>query len=240
MSTLTIKQLPALRDNYIYLITCNATGKTAVIDPGDAKPVQAALCDQTLDMILSTHHHWDHTDGNLALKEQHGCEIIGSGYAPERIPGLDKSVKEGDTLNVGEATADVFFVPGHTRDHIAFYFPESDALFCGDSLFAGGCGRLFEGTPEEMFQSLQKLAALPDTTKVYCGHEYTEANLTFAHHMAPDNSTIKKRFEDVQKTRQKGRPTVPSTLAEEKTSNIFMLAPDAEAFAALRQAKDKF
>ena len=240
MSILSIKQIPALRDNYVYLITCNTTGKTAVIDPGDAKPVQDALADQPLNMNLCTHHHWDHTDGNLALKAQHGCEIIGSGYAPERVPGLGKSVKEGDTLKVGAAQADVFFVPGHTRDHIAFYFPESDALFCGDSLFAGGCGRLFEGTPEEMFQSLEKMAALPDTTKVYCGHEYTEANLTFAHHMAPDDPAIEKRLKDVQDMRRQNKPTVPSTLAEEKNSNIFMLAPDVQTFAALRQAKDTF
>ena len=241
MSTLSIKQIPALRDNYMYLITCEATGKTAVVDPAEATPVAKALAPgQTLDYILNTHHHWDHTDGNLCLKEMFGCEIIGSGYEAERIPGLDTPIKEKQTFNIGNAKAEVLFVPGHTSGHIAFYFPESDALFCGDSLFAGGCGRIFEGTPEDMFKSLQKLANLPPQTKVYCGHEYTQTNYAFAHQMAPESNEISAQFIKVKALREEQKPTVPSTIKQEKQSNIFMLAPNIKTFTTLRKKKDQF
>lgn len=240
MSELSIKQIPALRDNYVYLITCRKTGETAVVDPSEAAPVKKALGDGGLDYVLNTHHHWDHTDGNLPLKKDYGCTIIGSGYDPERVQGIDRDVTAGDTFKIGAAEAEVLFVPGHTRGHIAFHFPESEALFCGDTLFAGGCGRLFEGTPEEMFKSLKKLADLPDTTKVYCGHEYTEANYDFASSMAPENTDIQHRLEEVKLMRRAGKPTVPSTIEEEKRSNIFLLAPDPQTFATLREAKDRF
>lgn len=240
MSKLSIKQIPALRDNYMYLLTCETSGKTAIVDPAEHAPVVETLGGQNLDYILNTHHHWDHTDGNLALKEKYNATIIGSGYDPERIRGLDQQVKEGDSLKVGEAEADVIFVPGHTRGHIAFYFPESHALFCGDTLFAGGCGRMFEGTPEEMFSSLQKLSVLPAETKVYCGHEYTEANYKFAQQATPENTDIQKRLKEVQTMRAYGKSTVPSTMAEETRSNVFLLAKTPEAFAELREQKDNF
>lgn len=240
MSVLSIKQIPALRDNYIYLLTCKQTGETAVVDPSEAEPVKDAMDGKNLDYILNTHHHWDHTDGNLPLKDAFGCAIIGSGYDPERVRGIDREVKEGDTFKVGEAEAKVLFVPGHTKGHIAFYFPESEALFCGDTLFAGGCGRMFEGTPEQMFASLKKLANLPGVTKVYCGHEYTENNYTFAHNMAPENTDIQRRLEQVKTMRAADKPTVPSTLEEENRSNIFLLAPDPQTFSTLRDAKDRF
>ena len=240
MSKLSIKQIPALRDNYMYLLTCPETGERAIVDPSEAEPVKEALGDKGLDKIINTHHHWDHTDGNEALKETYDAQVIGSGYDAERVPCIDIQVKEGDKIKIGECEGDVLFVPGHTRGHIAFYFPDSAALFCGDTLFAGGCGKVFEGTHKQMHQSLEKLKALPGSTRVYCGHEYTEKNYTFALDQYPDDSAIKKRLEEVKDMRAKGKPTVPSLLEEEKRSNVFLRAEDAETFSALRDAKDSF
>ena len=211
-----------------------------MVDPSEAKPVKEALGDKGLDKILNTHHHWDHTDGNKELKEAYGAEVIGSGYDADRVPCIDTEVKEGDKVKVGECEGEVIFVPGHTRGHIAFYFAGSDALFCGDTLFAGGCGRVFEGTNKQMHESLEKLKALPDSTKVYCGHEYTEKNYTFALEQSPDDSAVKKRLEEVKGMRAEGKPTVPSLLEEEKRSNVFLRADTAKTFSALREAKDSF
>ncbi|MBI1363225.1 MAG: hydroxyacylglutathione hydrolase [Proteobacteria bacterium] len=237
---LDIQQLPVLTDNYIYLLRCTETGTTAVVDPAQAQPVMAALGATKLDMILNTHHHNDHVGGNAALVDQYGCTVIGAAVDAARIPCIRQQVAEGDTVHVGHCAATVLFVPGHTRGHIAYYFAKDSALFCGDTLFAGGCGRLFEGTPEQMFASLQKLAALPDDTRIFCAHEYTQANMAFACHIAPDNPAIAERAGNVSRLREQGKPTVPSTLGVEKKTNVFLLAKTTDTFAELRRKKDSF
>ena len=229
-----IKQLPALSDNYIYLIECQ--NGSICIDPGDVKPVLEAV-EGGLIAIMNTHHHDDHIAGNAELKRHFECPLI----APddERIADCDLIAQEGSPLTVDEATFTVFFVPGHTKTHIAFYLPTQKAVFTGDSLFCGGCGRLFEGTPADMLTSLKKLAALPPDTNVYCGHEYTQINLAFAHQLEPDNEKVKKRLNS--------HPMVPSTIAEELETNPFLRAKEVlqmddelAAFTQLRQLKDNF
>jgi len=238
--SLYIKQILVLNDNYVYLLTCRATGQTAVVDPAVAPPVIEALAGRPLHFILNTHHHADHTGANLALKEKYGCTVVGAAADVGRIPGIDITLKEGDTFNLGHHTAQIFETHGHTRGHIVYFFKQDHALFCGDTLFSGGCGRLFEGTAEDMFLSLQKIKALPDTTKVYCAHEYTLQNYTFLTHIAPEDTAVQKRFAEVQRLRKAGERTVPSILAEEKKSNLFLTAPSAAAFAKLRTQKDHF
>lgn len=238
--SLSIKQILVLNDNYVYLLTCPTTGQTAVVDPAVAAPVINALNGQPLHYILNTHHHADHTGANLQLKEKYGCTVVGAAVDDGRIPGIDVKLKEGDTFPLGHHTAQIFETHGHTRGHIVYYFKEDHALFCGDTLFSGGCGRLFEGTADDMFLSLQKIKALPDATNVYCAHEYTLQNYTFLRHIAPENKAVEQRFLDVQALRQAGKRTVPSLLGEEKKSNLFLTAKNAEAFAALRVAKDHF
>ena len=179
-----------------------------------------------LTHILNTHHHFDHAGGNLELKEQWGCTIVGSGPDADRIPGIEIKVTDGDTYDFGDYTADVFDVSGHTIGHIAFYFASEDVLFSGDALFALGCGRLFEGTPDQMWTSLRKLKALPDTTTVYCAHEYTAANAAFALSVEPNNTDLIARVDEIKALRADGKPTVPSNLGVEKATNPF-LRPDS-------------
>lgn len=238
---LTITQLPVLTDNYIYLLECPVTDTIAIVDPAQAEPVIHALGGRTPNLILNTHHHADHVGGNLALKARYAeLEIVGPAVDAARIPGITHPVQDGDTVQVGASVAHVLFVPAHTRGHIAFYFPAEEALFCGDTLFAGGCGRLFEGTPAQLFTSLQSLTALPPATKVYCAHEYTAENYRFAQQAFPHDAAIARRAAEVAKLRAGGHPTVPSTIAEELASNVFVRAPDVAALAALRHAKDQF
>ncbi len=256
MSQLEIHQIPVLNDNYVYLAHDSETGATAVVDPAVGGPVIEALAEKgwTLTHILNTHHHADHTGANLELKKQTGCTIVGPKADRARIPGIDVEVADGETYSLGHAEAQVFDVPGHTRGHIAFWFAESDALFCGDTLFSMGCGRLFEGTPAQMWDSLTKLKALPDSTRVFCAHEYTQANGRFALSVEPENHDLQARMAEVDQLRQQGRPTVPSTLAVEKATNPF-LRPDSAAlqqgvglpggnvvdvFAETRRLKDSF
>jgi hydroxyacylglutathione hydrolase len=256
MSQLEVHQIPVLNDNYVYLARCRATGATAVVDPAVAAPVlaEAERLGWRITHILNTHHHGDHTGGNLEIKQATGCTVVGPKADRDRIPGIDVEVEEGDTYTVGEAEAEVFFVPGHTRGHIAFWFAESDALFCGDTLFALGCGRLFEGTPAQMWDSLSKLKRLPETAKVYCAHEYTQANARFALSIDAANTRLKARAEEIDRLRAEGSPTVPSTLGEELATNPFLRAdaPDlaaqlsmagaapVEVFAEVRGRKDRF
>lgn len=248
--------VPALQDNYVYLLREPATGTVAVVDPAEAAPVRAALDGRGwgLDLILNTHHHGDHIGGNADLKSFYGATIVGPAAETARIPDMDRTVAEGDTVAVGAETARVLETPGHTTGHIAFAFEGARALFCGDTLFSLGCGRMFEGTPDQMWASLAKLRALPDETRLYCGHEYTEANARFARSIDPDNPALVAKAEAVAAARRAGAPTIPSVLGEEKAANPFLRADDpslaaavgrqgaapAEVFAEIRRLKDRF
>lgn len=251
-----IVQIPALKDNYNYLLHDAGSGETAVVDPSEAEPILNALDARgwKLTAILNTHHHWDHTGGNKILKRKTGCEIYGYGPDADRIPGIDHHLEEGDLVRVGESEADVLFIPGHTLGHIAYYFPKEKALFSGDTIFGMGCGRLFEGTPAQMLASFNKLAALPDDTFVYSAHEYTQANGRFVAAIEPENPDLLARRADVKAKRKAGKPSVPFTLAEEKATNPFFRthsdeirrnlhmekASDEAVFAEIRARKDAF
>ena len=256
MSEFVIRQLLVLKDNYVYLLHDAASGATAVVDPSVADPVLAALKETgwRLSHILNTHHHWDHTGGNAALKAATGAIVVGPLADRERIPDIDVALREGEHYAVGSEVAEIFDVPGHTRGHIAFWFPTSRALFCGDTLFTLGCGRMFEGTAAQMWRSLSKLRALPAETRVFCGHEYTQANARFALTVEPGNRALVERAKGVDAMRSQGRPTVPATLGEEVATNPFLRADRPElqeaaglvgrdpvaVFGEIRHRKDEF
>ena len=249
---LTVHQFACLSDNYGFLIRDEASGQTACIDTPEAAAVLRELDDLgwELDFILNTHWHPDHAGGNADIKAMTGCTIVGP---PEvtRIAPLDREVGGGDTVQLGETTFQVIESGGHTLGHIAYFDPSDRVAFVGDTLFALGCGRLFEGTPEQMWDSLQRLAALPDDTRVYCAHEYTASNARFALSV-DDGAAVKARAEEIFAARERGEWTVPTTIALEKATNPFLRAPalaarvgaagqpDAQAFAAVRAAKDNF
>lgn len=249
---LEVYQIEAFDDNYIYVLKSN--GVVAVVDPGDAAPVLSFLHEMEwkLDMVLVTHHHHDHVAGILKLQSEFDCHVVGFEDDQGRIPGFNVWVRESDEIEVGSSVAEVIEIPGHTTGHIAYYFKDDGLLFCGDTLFSLGCGRLFEGTPEQMWTSLQKIKALPDDTQVFCAHEYTQSNGRFALKVDPDNQDLHQRCEEVDDLRDDDLPTVPSFLSVEKKSNPFLRADDAslmqrmeattplECFTKLRQAKDKF
>lgn len=253
---LELVTLPCLKDNYAYLIHDAATGATAVVDVPEAAPVLAALQARgwTLTDILLTHHHWDHVDGVAALVAATGARVAGAAADAHRLPPLDLALHEGDSLHVGSSTGTVIDVPGHTVGHIAFHFAADGLVFTADSLMAMGCGRLFEGTPAQMWASLLKLAALPPETLVCSGHEYTESNTRFALSLEPLLPALILRAEDIAAARASGLPTVPSTLSDELATNPFLRAatpemkaavglpdaPDAAVFAEIRSRKDKF
>ncbi len=197
---LEIEVVPALSDNYVFMLFEPETGTSGVVDPAEAAPVVARLeaKGRGLDWILSTHHHSDHVGGNIELKQRFGCRIVGPRADRDRIPGIDVEVGEGETFELGAAKAKIFDTPGHTRGHISFWFEEAQALFCGDTLFAVGCGRLLEGDAPTMWASLSKLMALPDATKVYCGHEYTLSNARFARTVDPDNLALRQRLAHIE------------------------------------------
>ncbi|PKM05416.1 MAG: hydroxyacylglutathione hydrolase [Gammaproteobacteria bacterium HGW-Gammaproteobacteria-6] len=252
--------IPAFNDNYIWLLLDNSSHQLAVVDPGDAIPVITWLGrhpEFRLSHILITHHHRDHTGGVATLKAATDCTVWGP--ADEDIAHLDRRLKDNDSLNLFGRRVQVIAVPGHTSGHIALFCAESNDpwLLSGDTLFAGGCGRLFEGTAEQMHTSLQRLAALPDNTRVYCAHEYTQANLRFAHAVEPDNPDIRVRMEVVDDLRAASRITLPSSIGLEKQTNPFLrchldsvrtaaqqldntIASDSETFAAIRAWKDRF
>jgi len=239
---LEIVAVPAFADNYLWLIHDSDSGETAVVDPGDPSPVlhEAEERGWRIDKILNTHWHPDHTGGNLKIKEATGAVIIGPAGENGRVPGLDIALKEGDRISIGNHEAEVWEVPGHTLGHIAYVFGDDRVAFVGDTMFAMGCGRLFEGTPEQMHRSLGRLAELPDETKLYCAHEYTLANARFAAHAFPENKEIANRLRHVEQERSVARATVPTTVAEERATNPFLLARDVEQFADLRAKKDDF
>lgn len=234
-----VHRVPAFTDNYIWLLEY-APGRAAVIDPGDGDATLAAAerLGLTITDVLNTHWHPDHTGGNLAVKAATGARITGPTREAERIPGHDRLVDEGDTVALGDLTADVLFVGAHTAGHIAFAFP--GLLFPGDTLFAMGCGRLFEGTPEMMHEALAKLMRLPPETVVYCAHEYTLSNARFAVTVEPENAALAARYAEVQAARANGEATVPFRLAEEAATNPFVRAGSVGELAARRSAKDAF
>lgn len=237
---LEIVAVPAFADNYLWLMHDEASGETAVVDPGDAAPVLAESERRgwAIGQVWNTHWHPDHTGGNIAVKTATGARI--SGPASGAIPGRDVALVQGDQVRLGEHFGRVVEVPGHTLDHIALIFDDERVAFVGDTMFAMGCGRLFEGTAEQMHLSLQSLAALPPDTRIYCAHEYTLANARFAAHAEPGNTAIAERLAEVEALRAAGRITLPSTIAKERATNPFVRAADWQEFATLRSAKDSF
>lgn len=240
-SALEIALFPCLTDNYGLLIHDKDSGQTAAIDTPEVKAIEAA-CEQrgwTLTQIWNTHHHWDHVGGNLELKAAHGLTITGPSQEG-RIPGLDRGVAGGNRFSFGAHEVQVIFTPGHTRDHIIYYVPAAKAAFVGDTLFVLGCGRLFEGSAKDMFGSMAAIAALPGETKLYCAHEYTLSNAKFALTVEPDNEALSQYVERAKALREKGLPTVPTTVEMEKQTNPFMRAKTAARLGQIRQAKDSF
>ncbi|MDH4016163.1 MAG: hydroxyacylglutathione hydrolase [Actinomycetota bacterium] len=251
---LQIERIPTFGDNYTYLIVCDETNEAAIIDAPEAEPVKKAVeaSGATVTKILSTHHHPDHAMANPELAEHFGgVPVIGHVSDRERLAGMTDGVDEGDTVTVGNQTARVLFIPSHTMGHVAYVFDDAKAAFTGDMLFAGGCGRLFEGNAQMMYDALcVKLSALPDDVRVYCGHEYTLSNLQFAVTIEPDNADIAAKLEQVEKIRSHAAAdwhdatpdemTIPSTIGEEKATNVFMRADSAEDLGRIRTLKDNF
>lgn len=253
---LEIEQFICRSDNYGVLIHDPQSALTASIDAPDAAAIEAALKRRgwTLDFIFTTHHHLDHVEGNEALKAKYGVSIIGPKAEETKIPGIDRTVKDGDEFTFGLFRVKTIATPGHTAGEVSYYLPDAKAVFTGDTLFALGCGRLFEGTPLTMFQSLQKLVALPGDTAVYCGHEYTESNARFALTIDPANSALKERVAEIARLRAADRMTLPSSIALEMATNPFLRwhdagirsrlglqdAPDEAVFAEIRKRKDMF
>jgi hydroxyacylglutathione hydrolase len=253
---LIVDLVPCLTDNYAYLLHDPADGLCAVVDPSEPEPVRRALASRGLKLthILNTHHHFDHTGGNLPLKEEFGAEIVGPAKDRERIPGIDVGVDESTTWQFGAHTARILEIPAHTRAHIAFAFEDDDIVFTGDTLFAMGCGRLFEGTPQMMWTSLSKLMQLADGMRVYCGHEYTLSNGRFALTVEPGNAELQARMKEVQALRAQSQATIPSTMGLEKKTNPFLRpespeirktlgmkdADNVAVFGELRRRKDSF
>jgi hydroxyacylglutathione hydrolase len=250
---LRVERVPTLSDNYSYVLVCEQTGEAAIVDAPEVQPlvqrVDALGCRVT--KVLSTHHHLDHSGANPELAKRYDAPVFGHASDASRIPGFTDGLEEGDTLSVGRETARILFIPAHTRGHIAYVFDAAQALFCGDTLFAAGCGRLFEGTPEMMYEALcVKLAALPDSMRVFCGHEYTQSNLKFAAHVEPENAAVRAKQERVAAQRAKAAAdwhdatpaemTIPSTLGEERATNPFMRASSAAELGRRRALKDSF
>lgn len=252
--------VPVLQDNYSYLIVDEAQRAAAVVDCAEVDPVLARARSEgiTISAVLATHHHYDHVGGNLEIAARVPVRVYGNADDAERIPGLTDGVREGEQVRVGALSASILLIPAHTSGHIAYYFAREGAVFTGDTLFAAGCGRLFEGNPAQMMRSLAKLTALPDDTQVFCGHEYTVKNLEFAATLEPDNRAIADKLAWARARRRDGLPTVPSTLGAERATNPFLRTSspelrasihkrfpevgedDTEIFARTRALKDSF
>lgn len=241
MGRLQVSAVPVLTDNYVWLITDPETGETAAVDPPVTGPVLEVVSATGLKLtqVLNTHWHPDHTGGNQGIKGATGCTITAPDEA-RKVSEIDRAVSEGDRVTVAGAEAVVWDIPAHTAGHIAYYFEDEGMIFVGDTMFAMGCGRLFEGTAEQMYSNMQRIAALPDDVRIYCGHEYTLANARFAQHAEPDNRDVAARLEKVAALRERGEITLPTTVAEERATNPFVRASDIEEFARLRAEKDSF
>jgi hydroxyacylglutathione hydrolase len=250
---LRVERIPTLGDNYTYLIVCEDTGEAAVVDAPEAEPVlrRVEATGARVTKILSTHHHPDHAMANPILAKQWSVPVYGHASDRERLAGFTDGLEEGDTVSVGREVARILHIPAHTRGHIAYVFDDARAVFCGDTMFAAGCGRLFEGTPEMMWTALHdKLGRLPDDVRVYCGHEYTESNLRFAAHVEPDNAAVRDKLARVRGRRARAAAdwhdagpeemTIPSTLGEERATNPFLRAGSAAELGRRRQLKDGF
>jgi hydroxyacylglutathione hydrolase len=239
---LSVQPIKMFSDNYAWLLGDSATGAVGVVDPADAEAVLAALAPGggRLDTIFLTHHHPDHVAGTDIVRARTGARVVGAAGDAHRLPKLDVAVAGGDRVPFGSVSAEVIETPGHTIGHLAFFFAAGRALFCGDTLFSLGCGRLLEGTAEDMFGSLHKLASLPGETLVYCGHEYTQNNARFALTVEPDNAALMARADEVRELVDAGKPSVPSVLASELAANPFMRAANAARLGELRAAKDRF
>lgn len=242
MTNFDVIRVPVLNDNYSWLVHDADSGETMVVDPGEAQPVldAAAARGWTIAQVWNTHWHPDHVGGNEAIVAATGATVIGPEAERAKIGKLDRGVGEGDVVTLGAHRATVLAVPGHTAGHIAFHFADADAVFTGDTLFAMGCGRLFEGDAAQMLANMRRFAAMPPETRVYCGHEYTQANGRFALVAEPGNDAIVARMAEVDAARATGEATVPTTIALERDTNPFLRAPDAETLAARRRAKDEF
>lgn len=256
MAALEIEQFMCRSDNFGVLVHDPETGETASIDAPEEEPIRIRLNDKgwPLTHILTTHRHADHVEGNVNLKQRFGATIIGPEAEAARIPGLDRGVREGETFTFAGRPVEVIATPGHTMGHVCYHLPEDRLLFAADTLFVLGCGRVFEGTPEEMWHSLQKLMRLPDETAVYCGHEYTLSNARFAVTVDPDNEALAERLAEIERLRADDKPTAPTTIGREKQTNPFLRpddpgirktlgmenASDAEVFAEIRKRKDRF
>ncbi len=239
MSTL-VTPIPCLTDNYAYLIERN--GRAVVIDPSEAEPVMKVLEAKglRLESVWNTHHHWDHVGGNRDLKKKYECSVVGSWTDRYRVPEIDTTYEDGETFQFAGLTVEVLAIPGHTIGAIAYYLPEIKSVFTGDTLFILGCGRLFEGTPEQMWDSLTLLMNLPKDTLIYCGHEYTKANAAFAKAVYPEDASISRHVLELETKLNNLQPSVPGTIEQELLSNPFLRAGSAERFAELRSMKDKF
>ncbi|MHA6724121.1 hydroxyacylglutathione hydrolase [Sphingomonas sp. RS2018] len=239
---LQIACVPVLSDNYVWLIHDDASGETVAIDPGEADPVLAAAGDRgwTISQVWNTHWHPDHTGGNAGVVAATQAPLTGPAAEEAKIANLDVTVAEGDQVRIGDHVATVLETPGHTAGHIVFHFADDDLLFSGDTLFSMGCGRLFEGTADQMFANMERFAAMPDATVVYGAHEYTQSNGRFALTVDPDNAALAARMAEVDRLRAEGKPTLPTTIAVERATNPFLRARDAAEFAELRAGKDAF
>ena len=250
-----VEIISCLSDNYSYLIHDEESNTVAIIDPSEFKPCDKIIKKYNkLDFILNTHHHADHVNGNLELKKKYNSKILGFSQDKKRIPGIDILLEENQKQKIGNLEFEVIFIPGHTKGHIAFFFSKEKIAFTGDTLFSLGCGRVFEGTHEEMFYSLNKIKNLPPDTKIYCGHEYTKSNLNFCLAYDPHNIFLKEKAIDIQKKLNSNLPTIPSILGQEIKTNIFLRCNDpeiklaldlkdsseVEVFSKLRDLKDSF
>ena len=237
-----VEIIPCLQDNYSYLIIDEDKDEACVVDPSEAKPIIDYLSGKNINLkyILNTHHHYDHIGGNTELKKKFGSVVLGFNGDAKRIPEIDILLKDNEIWNIGNFKAKIIHIPGHTTGHICFYFFDENLLFTGDTLFSLGCGRIFEGTYEQMYDSLNKLKSLPKETKIYCGHEYTLNNSKFCLEYDSENSSLLKKIEFIKKQRNNNLPTIPSTLQDEIDCNIFLRANDLKTFSKLRDLKDNF